>query len=194
MMEFMGPETLSTLRSGSEELQAQVDDYLEHLIDSGKLTDRQGRTVRSGVLEPSEVLQNWSNEWILIDYQPPSEADVAALQQRFDEVFRGMGINAGDYEFLYHDENGNELTELQVQIGVYEGILGQGDEYAEKLEDQLNIYFQNLLNARRIVDKETGNPLPPDTQFWEVMKQLREGDALWFPPPPPAPPLPNRGY
>jgi hypothetical protein len=172
-MVFLEPEDLMKLRDFSEEMRAQVDDYLEHLIESGKLRDRSGDKLRPGFLEPTEVLQNWANNWLLEDYQPPSEADFANIVKSWDETL-----------WVFEEYNEGQPN----TITWYEPILYSGTQAAAKLEAELNIYVQGLLEAGRIVDA-ADNPLPtdqlPSTQLSDVMQYLRSGNARWEPPPEP---------
>jgi hypothetical protein len=170
MMEFMNPDQLAYARGISEDLQGQVDNYLEHLINSGRLTDREGNPVRPGVLEMSEILQNMENNYLRLDYQPPSEADVARIAESWDDLFLNLGYEEG----------------TPYSISFYEPVLNQGvsnsGKETQKLKDELDYYVQTLLIEGRIVD-QADNPLPADTSLRDVMELLRNGDATWLPPP-----------
>jgi hypothetical protein len=173
MLEYLPPETLSTIREASPGMRDMVDNYVERLVQAGELTDREGTELRDLEYryEPSEILDNWGNNEFGRLVQPRSEADQARIQDNLDGIFRGYGSERNSF-----NEGSQALTIMELELQ-----LDENTEEARKLKEDLYPYFDMLIRAGRLVDGED-IPIPTGTPAENVMELLKNGEARWLPP------------
>src|SRR5688572_21900686 len=80
VMEYLPPETLSTLRGASTEMRYMVDEYVGMLVETGEFYDSEGTNLRSLEYEyqPSQILENWEYNAFTRNVAPPSVEEAAA--------------------------------------------------------------------------------------------------------------------
>jgi F-box domain len=176
IIEYLPPETLSTLRVASPGMREMVDTWVGKLVETGELQDPEGNDLRylEYSYEPSEILENWANHGFSRSVAPLSEAEVAARAESFDVIL------TPDVSYEEDPDAFNEW--VQGRLGDYAEILAQGGTGAEGLDAALYSYFQSLIRAGRLVDAATDNPLPTSTSSSKVMELLRNGQARWIAP------------
>jgi len=176
VLEYLPPETLSTIRGASPEWRDMVDSYVLKLVETGELQDPEGRDLRYLEYrpEPWEILESWGNNDFARNRAPLSEEEVAARAESFDPILTP--------DVTYEEDPVAFNEEFQRMLAGYAELLEQGGTGAEELDAALYSYFQMLLRGGRIVDAATDNPLPTGTSSSQVMQLLRNGQARWIAP------------
>ena len=179
VLEYLPPETLSTIRGASSEMRGIVDSYVLNLVETGELLDPEGRPLRDSEYwqyrpEPSAILESWGNNEFARYVAPLSEAEVEARAEGFDPILTPRVSYEEDPEAF------NE--EFQRMLGGYAELLELGGQGAEGLDAALYSYFQMLIRTGRLVDADTNEPLPTGTPLSIVMEFLRSGQARWIAP------------
>jgi uncharacterized protein YkwD len=179
VMEYLPPETLSTLRGASTEMQYMVDSYVFKLVETSEFQDPEGRDLKEleYPYQPSEILENWGNNVFTRSAAPPSVEEAAATAARRAEAFDTTLTPDVSYE----DNPQAFNEEFQRNLATYAEILESGS-VSEELEANLYSYFQGLIRTGRLVNPATNKPLRTGTPLSEVMQRLGNGQARWISP------------
>jgi hypothetical protein len=179
MLEYLPPETLSTLRFASPEMRNMVDSYVRTLVETGEFYDSEGTNLRylEYRYEPSVILEKWEYNEFTSNVAPLSEEEAAAKSTLRAEMF-DVTLTP---DVSYQEDPDAFNEQFQRLLATWTEILERG--YAsEDFETSLYSYFQGLIRTGRLVDKDTNKTLQTGTPVSNVLEFLRSGAARWIAP------------
>jgi hypothetical protein len=169
VLDNLEPNELARLSTLSHRLQENVNTFVNHLIESGDLTDLSNQPPPQGTDVPT-VLRDWHNG----TYYRPSLF-----------VPLGPAEALAAYDPIFNMSSSNEMFTRYVRADVI-GLLE--DNYESELSPEslrgranLETYIKALLNDGRLVDGN-GQPLPANTPVDQAISRWRNGELTWRPP------------